>query len=217
MTIRVLIVDDHSMVRQGLQMYFEGDAEIEVVGEARNGEEALALAPALQPQVVLMDLLMPVVDGFQAIKALRQMLPRAHIVAMTSVVEEVGVHRAIEAGAISYVLKDTRPDELRDAVLAAAEGRVRFSPESAGRLMQDVPTPNVDPQTLPDDERQALSMLAAGQSTAEIGEALGCAQAEVDRRLDAAMSGLNIAGRAQAVLYATRQGLVPADLRPYLV
>ena len=217
MPIRILIVDDHSMIRQGLQMYFEDDSEVEIVGEARNGEEALRLAEDLGPQVVLMDLLMPVVDGCAATKALRRMLPHTHIIAMTSVVEEVGVHRAIAAGAISYVLKDTRPDELRDAILAAAQGRVRFPPESAGRLMQDVPTPDVDPQTLPEDVRQALQLLAAGRSTAEISRELGCGQGEVDERIDAAMSCLNIAGRAQAVLYATRQGLVPADLRPYLV
>lgn len=153
MPIRILIVDDHSMVRQGLQMYFEDDPDIEIVGEARNGEEALGLASSLCPQVVLMDLLMPVMDGFQAIGSLRQTLPRAHIVAMTSVVEEVGVHRAIEAGAISYVLKDTRPEELREAVLAAAEGRVRLPPESAGRLMQDVVTPDVAPDAAGPDAR----------------------------------------------------------------
>jgi DNA-binding NarL/FixJ family response regulator len=212
-----MIVDDHSMVRQGLQMYFEGDPEVEIVAEARNGEEALHLAESVCPQVILMDLLMPVVDGFQAIKALRQILPTAHTVAMTSVVEEAGVHRAIAAGAISYVLKDTRPEELRDAVIAASEGRVRFSAESAGRLMQDVPTPDVDPMTLPDAERELLTLLAAGRSTTEIGAALGCDNDEVDARLDAVMSRLRVAGRAQAVLYATRKGLVPADLRPYLV
>jgi NarL family two-component system response regulator LiaR len=212
-----MIVDDHSMVRQGLQMYFEGDPEVEIIGEARNGEEALRLAATLNPQVVLMDLLMPVVDGFQAIKALRKLTPLAHVIAMTSVVEESGVHRAIEAGAISYVLKDTRPDELRDAVLAAAEGRVRFSPESAGRLMQAVPTPDVDPDTLNGDERRMLTLLAAGHSSAEIGAALDCSAADVDATLNALLARLSLAGRAQAVLYATRKGLVSSDLRPYLV
>ena len=217
MAIRVLIVDDHSMVRQGLQMYFEDDPDVQIVGEARNGEEAVRLAEALAPEVVLMDLLMPVVDGFQATKALRKVLPRAHSFAMTSVVEETGVHRAIEAGAIAYVLKDTRPEELRNAVLAAAEGRVRFPAESAGRLMQDVSTPDVDPMMLSADCRGMLSLLAAGYSSAEIGHALGRTQADVDAGLDAAMTHLNIGGRAQAVLYATRKGLVPAELRPYLV
>jgi DNA-binding NarL/FixJ family response regulator len=205
------------MVRQGLQMYFDGDPEVEIIGEARNGEEALRLAEDLQPEVVLMDLLMPVLDGVQAIQALRTQLPLAHIVAMTSVVEETGVHRAIEAGAIGYVLKDTRPEELRDAVLAAAEGRVRFPSESAGRLMQDVPTPQVDPRTLAEADLQMLTLLAAGRSSAEIGEAAHRAAAEVDADLNALMQRLGIAGRAQAVLYATRAGLVPAELRPYLV
>ena len=217
MPIRVLIVDDHSMVRQGLQMYFDDDRDIKVVGEARNGEEALQIAAELAPQVVLMDLLMPVVDGFQAIKAMRKLLPATQIVAMTSVVEEVGVHRAIEAGAIGYVLKDTRPDELRDAVLAAAEGRVRFASESAGRLMQDVLTPDIDPQMLPEDERKMLTMLAEGRSSAEMAAALALSPKQLDERLAAMLSELRLAGRAQAVLYATRKGLVPADLRPYLV
>jgi DNA-binding NarL/FixJ family response regulator len=198
-------------------MYFEDDPEVEIVGEARNGEEALRLAEALKPAVVLMDLLMPAVDGFQATRVLRHVLPGAHIVAMTSVVEEVGVHRAIEAGAISYVLKDTRPDELRDAVLAAGEGRVRFPPESAGRLLQDVPTPDIDPEALVSDQRELLTLLAAGHSSAEMGKAMQRSPAEVDALLDALLAELNIAGRAQAVLYATRKGLVPADLRPYLV
>lgn len=217
MSIRVLIVDDHSMVRQGLQMYLEGDPVVEIVGEARNGEEALRRAAELRPHVILMDLLMPVVDGFQATRLLRQQLPDTHIIAMTSVVEESGVHRAITAGAIGYVLKDTRPEELRDAVLAAAEGRVRFAPESAGRLMQDVPTPDVDPQTLREEERQMLSMLAEGYSSAEIAAALALSRAETERRLGEVLNDLDMAGRAQAVLYATRKGLVPADLRPYLV
>jgi two-component system, NarL family, response regulator LiaR len=215
--IRVLIVDDHSMVRQGLQMYFEGDPQVEIVGEARNGEEAIRLGQALEPQVVLMDLLMPVLDGFQAIKALRRMLPRAHIVAMTSVVEEGGVHRAIEAGAISYVLKDTRPDELRAAVLAAAEGRVRLPSESAGRLMQDARTPDVNPENLTADQRELLTLLAAGHSTAEISDARDCSPAVVDADMNALLARLSLAGRAQAVLYATRKGLVAPDLRPYLV
>lgn len=216
MSIRILIVDDHSMVRQGLQMYFEGDPAVEIVGEARNGEEALQLAERLNPQVVLMDLLMPVIDGFQATKMLRKILPRAHIVAMTSVVEEIGVHRAIEAGAIGYVLKDTRPDELRDAVLAAAEGRVRFAPESAGRVMQDVPTPDIDPDSLPPYELELLSLLAQGRSSAEIGAALGRTREEIDEGVATLLAQLQLAGRAQAVLYATRKGLVPAGFRPYL-
>jgi DNA-binding NarL/FixJ family response regulator len=216
MPVRILIVDDHAMVRQGLQMYFEDDPDVDIVGEARNGEEALTLAPGLSPDVVLMDLLMPVMDGVRAIQALRVTTPQCEIVAMTSVVEESGVHRAIEAGAIGYVLKDTRPEELRDAVLAAAEGRVRFPPESAGRLLREVPTPDAEPSALSDAELAMLCLLSEGRSAAEIAAALGCDRATVDRGLAAALQQLGLAGRAQAVLYATRKGLVPAELRPYL-
>ena len=164
-----------------------------------------------------MDLLMPAMDGVRAIQSLRVAMPGCHIVAMTSVVEEAGVHRAIQAGAIGYVLKDTRPEELRDAVLAAADGRVRFSPESAGRLLREVPTPDMDPAALPADEREMLRLLSEGCSAAEIAAELGCDTARVDTGLASALERLGLAGRAHAVLYATRKGLVPAELRPYLV
>lgn len=216
MPIRVLVADDHSMVRQGLEMYFDGDPEVIIIGEARNGDEALDIARDLQPDVVLMDLLMPAMDGVEATRQLRQIIPHAHVVAMTSVVEENGVHRAIAAGAIGYVLKDTRPDELREAVLAAAQGRVRFAPESAGRLMRDVPTPDTDPQTLTKVERELLCLLGQEHSTQEIAEGLSVEPREVEELLEALLRRLGLAGRAQAVLYATRQGLVPAGLRPYL-
>jgi two-component system, NarL family, response regulator LiaR len=216
MSIRVLVADDHSMVRQGMRMYFDGDPDVTIVGEARNGEEALDIARDIRPDVVLMDLLMPAMDGVEATRQLRRSLPRAHIVAMTSVVEESGVHRAIEAGAIGYVLKDTRPDELREAVLAAAEGRVRFAPESAGRLMRDVPTPDANPGALSDEDRELLSLLAQERSTVEIARTMGLEQGEVETRLEALLQRLGLAGPAHAVLYATRQGLVPAGLRPYL-
>ncbi len=216
MPIRVLVADDHSMVRQGLQMYFDGDADVQLVGEARNGDEVLALAEELKPDVVLMDLLMPAMDGIEATRAIRLALPRTHVVAMTSVVEENGVHRAIEAGAIGYVLKDTRPDELREAVLAAAEGRVRFASDSAGRLMRDVPTPEINGQDLTPDDRELLCLLGQEHSTREIAEELSLAPDEVEERLEALLQRLGVAGRAQAVLYATRAGIVPASVRPYL-
>jgi two-component system, NarL family, response regulator LiaR len=216
MPVKVLVVDDHAMVRQGLQMYFEDDPDVQIVGEARNGEEAVTLAPQMQPGVVLMDLLMPAMDGVQAIKALRVSVPQCHIVAMTSVVEEAGVHRAIEAGAIGYVLKDTRPDELRDAVLAAADGRVRFHPESAGRLLREVSTPDIDPATLPAKDLEVLRLLSQGRSAAEIAQEVGCDTPAAERALASILERLGLSGRAQAVLYATRKGLVPAELRPYL-
>lgn len=216
MPIRVLVADDHGMVRQGLHMFFDGDPEVIVVGEARNGEEAIELARDLQPQVVLMDLLMPAMDGVEATRMLRRALPRAHIVAMTSVVEERNVHRAIEAGAIGYVLKDTRPDELREAVLNAAQGRVHFASESAGRLMRDVPTPLTGAENLSKEERDLLCWLGRECSTAEIAGELGLTPDEVEVRLDDLMQRLGIRSRAQAVLYAIRQGIVPPGLRPYL-
>lgn len=217
MPIRVLVADDHSMVRQGLAMFFDGDPEVTIVGEARNGDEAVAMAQVLHPDVVLMDLIMPAMDGVEATRQLRRTYPGAQVVAMTSVVEENGVRRAIEAGAIGYVLKDTRPDELREAVLAAGQGRVRFAPDSAGRLMRNVTTPEVDGQNLAREEQDLLCLLCQERSTIEIARELALAPEEVDTRLDALLLRLGLAGRAQAVLYATRQGLAPAGMRPYLV
>lgn len=216
MPIRVLIADDHGMVRQGLQMFFDGDPEVVIVGEARNGVEAVEMARELSPTVILMDLLMPALDGVEATKQLRKVLPHIHIVAMTSVVEESNIHRAIEAGVIGYVLKDTRPDELREAMLAAAQGRVRLSPDSAGRLMRNVPTPDGGTEALSEDDRELLCLLGKERSTEEIASEISWTAEEVETRLDNLLQRLGLAGRAQAVLYATRQGIIPADLRPYL-
>ncbi|MGH3144574.1 MAG: response regulator, partial [Rubrobacter sp.] len=138
MTIRVLITDDHGVVRQGLRMFLSRDPEVEVVGEATNGQEAVRLARELEPDVVLMDLLMPVMDGIAATEAIRAGTPDVEVIALTSVLEDASVTGAVRAGAIGYLLKDTDTDELRRAISAAAEGRVHLAPEAAARLMREV-------------------------------------------------------------------------------
>jgi DNA-binding NarL/FixJ family response regulator len=125
MTIRILIADDHSVVRQGLRMFLRGDPELEVVGEAQNGAEALRLVRQLQPHVVLMDLLMPVMDGITSTAAIRQELPDTEVLALTSVLEDASVVGAVRAGAIGYLLKDTNAPELCRAIKAAAAGHGR--------------------------------------------------------------------------------------------
>src|SRR3712207_2968291 len=141
MTIRVLITDDHGVVRQGLRMFLSLDPEIQVVGEAANGQEAVAMARELQPDVVLMDLLMPVMNGIEATEAIRSEMPEVEVVALTSVLEDVSVTGAIRAGAIGYLLKDTDAEQLHRALRGAAEGRVQLAPEAAARLMREVKAP----------------------------------------------------------------------------
>jgi NarL family two-component system response regulator LiaR len=142
MSIRILIVDDHAVVRQGLKMFLALDEELKVVGEAANGEEAIRRAHELTPDVVLMDLLMPVMDGIAATEVIRRELPDVEVIALTSVLEDRAVYGAVRAGAIGYLLKDTQADELCRAIKAAAAGQVQLSPQAALRLMREVQVPH---------------------------------------------------------------------------
>src|SRR5918911_1781347 len=163
MPIRILITDDHGVVRQGLRMYLSLDPELEVVGEASNGEEALRMARELEPDVVLMDLLMPVMDGIAATEAIRTELPDVEVIALTSVLEDVSVSGAIRAGAIGYLLKNTEADELGRAIKAAADGQVQLAPEAAARLMREVRAPE-NPEALTERETEVLKLLALGKA-----------------------------------------------------
>jgi len=147
MAIRIVIADDHGVVRQGLKMFLSLDEELEVVGEAANGAEALQLAKDLQPDVVLMDLLMPVMDGITAIGRIQAEAPDVEVIALTSVLEDASVVGAVRAGAIGYLLKDTQADELRRAIKAAAAGQVQLAPQAAARLLREVRAPE-NPETL---------------------------------------------------------------------
>jgi len=139
--VRVVIADDHAVVRQGLRMFLDLDSEIEVVGEAVNGEEAIQFARERHPDVVLMDLVMPVVDGLTATKRIREELPEVEVLALTSVLDDASVIGATRAGAIGYLLKNTEADELRRAIKSASEGKVHLSPEAAARLVREVQIP----------------------------------------------------------------------------
>ncbi|HZF57380.1 MAG TPA: response regulator transcription factor, partial [Rubrobacter sp.] len=142
MAIKVLITDDHGVVRQGLRMFLSQDPDLEVVGEAGDGEEALRLARETGPDVVLMDLMMPVMDGIEATRTIKASMPDVEVVALTSVLEDASVADAVKAGAIGYLLKGTDAGELRSAIRAAAEGRVHLAPEAAARLMREVRAPD---------------------------------------------------------------------------
>src|SRR5438034_5561714 len=171
MTIRVLIADDHAVVRQGLRMFLALDAELEVVGEAEDGTQALSRARELRPDVVLMDMLMPVMDGVAATEAIRREVPDTEVIALTSVLDDNSVVGAVKAGAIGYLLKDTNAAELCRAIKAAAAGQVQLAPQAAARLMREVRAPE-SPERLSERELEVLRLLAEGKANKEIAAAL---------------------------------------------
>jgi len=208
--IRVLIADDHSVVRQGLRMFLELEADIELIGEASNGLEAVELARRFNPDVVLMDLLMPEMDGVAATEAIRKTLPDTQVVALTSVLEDRAILDAIRVGAISYLLKDTESDKLCEAIRAAAAGEVRLSPEVAARLMREVSAPE-SPETLTDRETDVLRVLARGLSNNEIAEELCITEATVKTHVSSILAKLGLPSRTRAALYALKIGLIALD------
>lgn len=213
MPIRVLIVDDHSVVRQGLRLFLRTDPELEVVGEAPDGAQALIRAAELRPDIILMDLLMPVMDGIEAIGRLRKELPETEIIALTSVLEDRSVVRAVRAGAIGYLLKDTEADDLCRAIKAAAAGKVQLSAEAAERLMREVATP-ADPDPLSDREVEVLKLLARGATNKEIALDLSIQETTVKSHVSSILGKLGVPSRTHAALYAARIGLAELASTP---
>jgi NarL family two-component system response regulator LiaR len=210
MTIRILIVDDHGVVRDGVRMYLSLDSELEVVGEAANGEEALRLVREHRPDVVLMDLLMPGMDGVTATEIIRRELPETEVIALTSVLEDQAIYRAMRAGASGYLLKNTKADELVRAIKAAAAGQVQLSPEVAAVLMREVGVPD-SPEKLTERETEVLRLVAQGKANKEIAAELVIGEKTVKTHVSNILSKLGVASRTQAALYAVRIGLVSDD------
>jgi len=206
--VRVLIADDHSVVRQGLRMFLKLDPELEVVGEAADGAEAIQMARALTPDVVLMDLLMPGTDGITATQRIRAEVPGTEVLALTSVLEDASVVGAVQAGAIGYLLKDTQAEQLCKAIKAAAKGQVQLAPEAAARLVREVRAPD-NPESLTGRETEVLRALATGLTNREIGRALNIGERTVKTHVSHLLSKLGLQSRTQAALYAVRIGLVP--------
>jgi len=207
MVIRVLLADDHSVVREGLRMFLGRDPELAVVGEASDGVEAVSLARQLHPDVVLMDLLMPVMDGIAAISTIRNELPETEVIALTSVLESAAVVGAVRAGAIGYLLKDTQAPELRRAIKAAATGQVQLSPQASAYLMREIRAPETT-EALTERETEVLRLLVQGQSNKEIARDLQIVEDTVKTHVKHILAKLGVQSRTQAVLWAIRLGLV---------
>lgn len=210
MAVRVLIADDHGVVRQGLRMFLSLDPELAVVGEAENGEAALLMARELKPDVVLMDLLMPVMDGVEATKAIRNELPDVEVVALTSVLEDTVVTAAVRAGAIGYLLKDSEPEELHRAINGAADGQVQLAPAAAERLIREVRAPE-SPEALTERETEVLKLLARGRANKQIASTLFLEEKTVKGYVSNILRKLGVQSRTQAALQAVRTGLVSMD------
>jgi two-component system, NarL family, response regulator LiaR len=207
MSIRILLVDDHTVVRKGLRTFLSYDPDLEVVGEAADGAQALCLARELTPDLVLMDLLMPGMDGIEATAAIRRELPETEVLALTSVLEDASVVGAVRAGAIGYLLKDTQAEALCQAIKAAADGQVQLTPKAAARLMQAISAPQ-SPEALTERETEVLRLLAQGYSNKQIARNLNNTEKTIKTHVSRILSKLGVQSRTQATLYAIRTGLV---------
>ncbi len=208
--IRVLLVDDHTVVRQGLRMVLSLEPDLEVVGEAADGREAVEQAAALRPQVVLMDLLMPVMTGVEATREIKTRHPDIEVVALTSVLEDRLVIDAVEAGAAGYLLKETGPETLFEAIRAASRGEVRLDPKAQKRLISEVRTPEMR-ESLTARETDTLRLLAKGLTNRDIAGELGIAEVTVKTHVSSILSKLNLQSRTQAALFALKEGLTGLD------
>lgn len=205
--IRLLLVDDHTVVRQGLRMVLSLEDDLEVVGEAGDGREALEAVGRLRPAVVLMDLLMPVMDGVTAIRRIKAEHPDTEVVALTSVLEDRLVIDAVEAGAAGYLLKETGPEDLIEAIRAAARGEVRLHPKAQKRLVREVRTPEMR-ESLTERETETLRLVARGLANKEIARELGVSEVTVKTHVSSVLSKLGLSSRTQAALFALKEGLV---------
>ncbi|MBZ0270038.1 response regulator transcription factor [bacterium] len=212
--IRVLVVDDHTVVREGLRALLDTESDIEVVGQARDGHEAVALAAKLNPDVILMDLVMPEMDGVEAIRRIRARDGEARILVLTSFGSDNKLFPAVKAGALGYLIKDTQPKQLLLAVREAAVGQSALDPTVARRLLREISS---ERETLaPSDqlsvrEKEVLRCLAAGLSNERIGGKLFISEATVRTHVSHILTKLNLDNRTQAALYALRVGIATLD------
>ncbi len=213
--ITLLIVDDHKIVRDGICAYLETVSEIEVVGQADSGSEGVRLAEQLAPDVVLMDLIMPGMDGVEATWRVRQVSPRSKVVILTSYHEDSNIFPAIKAGALSYVLKNIDPEELAETIRSAARGEAVLDSKVAARLMHEYrDEANEDMQAymqLTNREQEVLELIAKGLSNALIAEQLVISEKTVKSHVSNILSKLHFADRTQVAVFAWKEGIVKKD------
>jgi DNA-binding NarL/FixJ family response regulator len=214
-TIRVFLVDDHTVVRRGMRAFLDMLPDIQVIGEAADGQAAVDELAVLDkadqlPDVVVMDLLMPRLDGVAATSAIRQRHPGVQVVALTSFSEAERVHAALEAGAAGYLLKDAEADELAAAIRAAHDGEVHLDPVVARKLTQLLVAPERTATALTAREREVLALVARGRSNREIADALVISERTARTHVSNVLSKLDLASRTQAALWAIREGIAPA-------
>jgi len=212
--IRILIADDHAIVRRGLRTLIASEEGMEVVGEADDGVEAVRLALALAPDVILMDMVMPGQSGLEAIEALQAEGCAARILVLTSFAEDEQIFPAIKAGALGYLLKDSSPDELLQAICDVHRGEPSLDPGVALRLMRELGRPSDLPpaeEPLSAREVDVLRLVARGMSNQEIGEALVISERTVANHVGNILGKLHLANRVQAALWAVREGLASLD------
>jgi NarL family two-component system response regulator LiaR len=213
-TIRILVADDHAIVRKGIRAMLEIVPDMELVGEAANGREAVTQAKKLQPDVILMDLVMPEMDGIEAIRGIMAHQPEAHILVLTTFAGEDKIFPAIKAGALGYHLKDSSPDELVQAIRQVHRGESSLHPLIARKVLQELSRPSEQPPTpdpLTPREVEVLRLVAQGLENWEIAEKLVISEATVRTHVSNIMGKLHLASRTQAALYALREGLTSLD------
>jgi NarL family two-component system response regulator LiaR len=208
----ILIVDDHEVVRNGIRSYLETIPDFQVVGEAASGEEALPMISELIPDIVLLDLIMPGMDGIEATRRIRQISPRTQVVVLTSYHEDVHIFPALKAGAISYILKDMKMDKLVEALHRAVQGEVTLHPRVAARVLQNIRGEDSEEQPLftelTDRELDVLKLIANGLTNSQIAEKLVISENTVKGHVSNILSKLHLADRTQVAVYAWQQGIV---------
>ena len=208
MPIRVMIVDDHAVVRSGLSAFLLVQDDLELVGEANSGQQALRLCQEKAPDVVLMDLVMPEMDGATATRAIKALCPQVQVVALTSFPEEKLVQEALQAGAISYLLKNVSADELAKAIRAAHQGRATLAPEATAALIQAATKPDLPNYDLTPREQEVLKLLTEGLNNTQVAERLVVSQSTVKFHVSSILSKLGVSSRTEAVAVALQQKLV---------
>ncbi|MWC27781.1 response regulator [Paenibacillus sp. MMS18-CY102] len=217
MTIKLLLADDHAMVRKGLQMFLSMQSDLQVIGEASNGQETIERAAELAPDMILMDLNMPILDGIEVTKRLKQSHPHVKVIVLTSFSDEAHVLPAIRAGAKGYLLKDIEPDELVRAIRRVWQGQVELHPDAASRLMNILAEPasnKDDPDEaalrlseLTKREHEVLRLIATGMSNKEIGDSLSITEKTVKTHVSHVLEKLGFSDRTQAAIFAVKQGI----------